>query len=68
MKPFNKSNALDGSTLHPSVILRYFNQGAVIWLPLARWEKMMKYLKNENKTYAHRGISDNEGITFQKNE
>ena len=68
MHQFQKSNALDASELHPDIVLRYFNQGVILWMPLDRWSKMMRHLQGLGKSIRHRGRSGGvgKGVVFQK--
>lgn len=66
MHQFQKSNALDASELHPDIVLRYFNQGVILWMPRARWAKMMRHLESIGHPIQQRGRGDSSGVTFQK--
>ena len=68
MTTLTKSNALDASALHPDTVLRYYEQGLILWMPVDRWSKMMRHLQGAGKSIRHRGRSEGvgKGVVFQK--
>lgn len=66
MKAFAKANALNASELPHTVVLKYYHEGVLLYLPVERWEKMMRYLQRSAQSIAHRGVGCDGGVVFQK--